>query len=198
MVFIKAKNTTKNTTVESLAVTYFQRSQGKWKSQRRYYMLNQETEPQEVESILDIKYLDRDAPELLHLAQLHQLEQPEILVCGTLVSWSSNYTNRNREGLSLPFEGKSGMPSKASEGSTIFGISGNQLYRDRGFATNKPIIALCSFTNPDTLCLCTEYKGSVFEEEVKLVGQNYRTRQTIISRAQQEITIGQYLETRID
>lgn len=179
MVFTEAKNTT----VESLAVAYFQRSQGQWKSQRRYYMLNQETEPQEVESILSIKYLDRGAPELLELANLHQLEQPEILVCGTLVSWSSNYTNRNRQ---------------ASEGSTIFGISGNQLYRDRGFATDKPIIALCSFTNPDTLCLRTEYKGSVFEEEVKLVGKNYRTRQTIISRAQQEITIGQYLETRIN
>jgi CpeS-like protein len=179
MVFTEAKNTT----VESLAVAYFQRSQGKWKSQRRYYMLNQETEPQEVESILSIKYLDRGAPELLKLANLHQLEQPEILVCGTLVSWSSNYTNRNRQ---------------ASEGSTIFGISGNQLYRDRGFATDKPIIAICSFTNPDTLCLRTEYKGSVFEEEVKLVGKNYRTRQTIISRAQQEITIGQYLETRIN
>ncbi|VEP18248.1 putative phycocyanobilin lyase CpcS 2 [Hyella patelloides LEGE 07179] len=171
-----------NTRVESLAVNYFQRSQGKWKSQRRYYMLNQETEPQEVESILTVEYLEQGTPELLELAQLHQLEQPNILVCGTKVAWSSNYTNRNR---------------KASEGSTIFGIAGNQLYRDRGFATDKPIIAICSFTNPDTLCLRTEYNNSVFEEEVKLVGQNYRTRQTIISRAQKEITIGQYLETRI-
>jgi hypothetical protein len=179
MVFIE----TKKATIESLAVAYFMRSQGTWQSQRRYYMLDRETEPQEVESILTVKYLDRGAPELLDLAKLHQLEEPKMLVCGTLVSWSSNYTNRSRQ---------------ASEGSTIFGISGERLYRDRGFATDKPIIALCSFTNSDTLCLRTEYKGSVFEEEVKLVGQNYRTRQTIISRAQQEITIGQYLETRIE
>ena len=177
MVFTKAINTT----VESLAVPYFKRSQGKWKSQRRYYMLNQET-PQEVESILTIKYLDQGAPELIELAQLHELEQLDSLICGTAVSWSSNYTKGDR---------------KASEGSTVFGLLGNKLYRDRGFATSKPIIAVCSFTNPDTLCLRTEYNGSVFEEEVKLVGQNYRTRQTIISRAEQEITIGQYLETRI-
>ena len=171
-----------NNTLESLAVEYFKRSQGKWKSQRRYYMLNQEQEPQEVESLLTIRFLEPDAPELLELAQLHQLQPKSALSCGTVVSWESNYTNQER---------------KANYGSTIFGILGNKLYRDRGFATSKPIIAICSFNNPDTLCLRTEYSGSVFEEEVKLIGKNYRTRQTIISRAGQEITIGQYLEKRI-
>ena len=52
------------TSIESLAVEYFLRSQGKWKSQRRYYMLNQETEPQEVESILTIEYLEQGVGEL--------------------------------------------------------------------------------------------------------------------------------------
>ena len=172
---------TQNATVD-LAVPYFVRSQGEWKSQRRYYMLNQETEPQEVESLLNVQYLPQGAPELIELARLHELEQLDLFICGTLVTWSSNYTNRNR---------------KASKGSTIFGVAGSKMYRDRGFATSKPIVANYWLTNPDTLCLRTEYNGSVFEEEVKLVGQNYRTRQTIISRAEQEITIGQYLETRI-
>ena len=172
---------TQNTTLE-LAVPYFKRSQGEWKSQRRYYMLNQETEPQEVESILNVRYLDRGAPELIELARLHELEQLDLFICGTVVTWSSNYLNRSR---------------KATEGSTIFGVAQNQMYRDRGFATSKPIVATYWLTNPDTLCLRTEYNNSAFEEEIKLVGQNYRTRQTIISRAEQEITIGQYLETRI-
>ena len=89
-------------------------------------------------------------------------------------------------------------------GLTVFGIKGNVLYRDRGFATPKPIIAICSFTNSDTMSLRTEYNSNVFEEEIKLVGDceasrrhRYRTRQTIISRAGKEITIGQYLEKRI-
>lgn len=172
---------TQNTTV-GLAVSYFQRSQGEWKSQRRYYMLNQETEPQEVESILKVRYLDRGAPELIELARLHELEQLDFFICGTEVTWSSNYLNGDR---------------KATKGSTIFGVAGNNLYRDRGFATSKPIVANYWLTNPDTLCLRTEYNNSVFEEEIKLIGQNYRTRQTIISRADREITIGQYLETRI-
>ena len=172
---------TQNTTIE-LTVPYFQRSHGEWKSQRRYYMLDRETEPQEVESILKVRYLDRGAPELIELARLHELEQLDLFVCGTEVTWSSNYINRDR---------------KATKGSTIFGVAQNKMYRDRGFATNKPIVANYWLTNPDTLCLRTEYNNSMFEEEIKLIGQNYRTRQTIISRARQEITIGQYLETRI-
>ncbi len=171
-----------NATVESLVVEFFKRSQGQWKSQRRYYMLNQDTDPQEVESSLEISFLERGAPELRNLADLHQLEDRDALLCGTKITWNSSYTNKNR---------------KASYGSTSFGIVGNKLYRDRGFATNKPVLAICSLTNPDILCLRTEYSGSVFEEEIRLIGHSYRTRQTIISRAGEEITIGQYLETRI-
>ena len=171
-----------NKTLEGLAVEYFKRSEGQWNSQRRYYMLNQETKPQEVESKLTVRYLEPGAAELIELAQLHQLESEKALTCGSLVTWESDYTNEDR---------------KATKGSTIFGILGDKLYRDRGFATSKPIVAICYFNNPDTLCLRTEYGSSVFEEEVKLIGQNYRTRQTIISRAGQQITIGQYLEKRL-
>ena len=171
-----------NKTLEGLAVEFFKRSQGQWQSQRRYYMLNQETKPQEVESQLTIQFLEPGTPELIELAQLHQLEPNQALTCGTVVTWKSQYHQPEK---------------KASIGSTTFGILGNKLYRDRGFATSKPIVAICSFNHPDTLGLRTEYSGSVFEEEIKLIGQNYRTRQTIISRAGQEITIGQYLEKRI-
>ncbi len=173
---------TTNIALQSLAVDFFRKSEGTWKSQRRYYTLNKETEPQEVESFLTVSFLEQGSPELIELAKSHELEDLEILVCGTKVTWESNYTNQSR---------------KSTTGSTIFGILGDKLYRDRGFATPKPIIAICSFTNPDTMCLRTEYNGSVFEEELKLVGSNYRTRQTIISRAGQEITIGQYLEKRV-
>ncbi|MDB9379302.1 phycobiliprotein lyase, partial [Nodularia sphaerocarpa] len=87
---------------------------------------------------------------------------------------------------------------KESQGSTLFGVLGNILYRDRGFATSKPVTAKYYFPNPKTLCLRTEYNGSVFEEELKLIGSKYRTRQTIISRAGEQLMIGQYLEKRIE
>jgi CpeS-like protein len=167
---------------ESLAVEFFQQTEGKWKSQRRYYTLKKETEPQEVTSLIDIQFLDRGASELLELGKMHNFNSDRALVCGSKISWESNYTNSSQ---------------KPSSGSTVFGILDNILYRDRGFATPNPICATYTFTNPQTLCLRTEYSGSVFEEEIKLIGKNYRTRQTIISRAGQELTIGQYLEMRI-
>ncbi|GAB4242407.1 MAG: phycobiliprotein lyase [Stanieria sp.] len=170
-------------TLESLSLEFFQQSVGQWQSQRRYYTLNKETEPQEVESFITIKFLEQGAPELIELAKLHQLNNLEALVGGTKVTWSSNYTGTIR---------------KPSNGSTVFGVWENQLYRDRGFATTQPVIATYYFTNPQTMCLRTEYNGSVFEEEIKLIGKSYRTRQSIISRAGQELMIGQYLEKRLE
>jgi CpeS-like protein len=167
----------------NLTLEFFRQSEGGWKSQRRYYTLKQETEPQEVVSFLRVDFLDRGAKELIELAKLHQLESEVALMCGTKVSWESYYTQTD---------------NKPIKGSTIFGIDGNVLYRDRGFATEKPVIAIVNFINPKTMCLRTEYSGSVFEEEVKLIGTKYRTRQTIISRSGKELTIGQYLETRIN
>ena len=37
-----------------------------------------------------------------------------------------------------------------------------------------------------------------FEEELKFIGSQYRTRQTIISRSGEQLMIGQYLEKRIE
>ena len=173
---------TNNIALQSLAVDFFRKSAGSWNSQRRYYSLNKDVEPQEVESLLEISFIDRGAPELIELAKSHELEDLESIACGTKVIWESTYTDRDR---------------KPVTGSTIFGIRGNILYRDRGFATPKPIIAVCSFPNSETMCLRTEYNANVFEEKIELVGSKYRTRQTIISRAGEEITIGQYLEKRI-
>jgi hypothetical protein len=168
--------------VESLVTDFFQQSSGWWQSHRRYYTLRQVEEPQEVVSLLEVQFLPRSSTELLELAALHHLDESQVLHCGTKVTWESNYIRESR---------------KPSKGSTVFGVLGNILYRDRGFATTKPVTATYSFTNPQTMCLKTEYGGSVFEEEIKLIGTNYRTRQTIISRAGEEQVIGQYLEKRM-
>ncbi|ELR96967.1 phycobiliprotein lyase [Gloeocapsa sp. PCC 73106] len=162
------------------AIEFFRSSQGDWKSQRRYYTLTSPVDPQEVISYLQIRFLESDAPELTELAQLHQISNE--FAGGSEVKWESNYVNQVR---------------KLSQGLTIFGIKDNFLYRDRGFATSKPVKAIYTMPNSDTLCLRTEYNKSVFEEELKLVGNNYRTRQTIISQAGEEQMIGQYLETRL-
>ncbi len=170
--------TTPVTNLETLATEFFERSVGQWNSKRRYYTLKN-GETQEVVSDLTIEFLESGHPTLLDLAEVHGLDQS--LVCGIQFAWESNYISPSR---------------KQSTGSTAFGIRGDVLYRDRGFATPKPVVATYKMRDNNTMQLHTEYNGSTFDEELKLVGDNYRTRQTIISRAGQEIMICQYLETR--
>lgn len=166
---------------DQLIAAFFQQSEGQWRSERRYYTLP-DGEVKEMVSLLTIRFLEQGAPELIELARLHRLEDETAMTCGAAVGWDSENSVSGRT---------------ESKGSTLFGVIDSVLYRDRGFATSKPITASFYFNNPDTLCLKTEYKGSVFEEELKLVGNKYRTRQTIISRAGEQQMIGQYLEKRI-
>lgn len=165
--------------VEASAIAFFKHSQGNWQSRRRYYTLAND-QAQEVVSDLTISFLAGDCSELAELGERHNLKEP--MICGAKVTWESHYT--------APVK-------KPSVGSTIFGIRGDVMYRDRGFATPKPVTAHYRFTGDRTMILRTEYGGSSFEEELKLVGDNYRTRQTIISRAGEEIMIGQYIEKRV-
>ncbi|WAL61659.1 phycobiliprotein lyase [Thermocoleostomius sinensis] len=166
---------------DSLIAAFFRRSAGEWRSERRYYTLP-DGQTKEMVSVITIRFLEQGCDELRQLARLHQLEDDAIMTCGAEVSWNSADSVSGR---------------KQSKGLTLFGALGETLFRDRGFATPQPVTAQYYFTNPDTLCLRTEYKGSVFEEELKLVGQQYRTRQTIISRAGEQQMIGQYLEKRL-
>lgn len=169
------------TSGESLITEFFRQSEGRWRSERRYYTLP-EGNTQEMVSLIEIEFLPQGHDALQDLAQRHELPADQVLVCGAKVIWESTNSVSDRT---------------QSKGSTIFGVRGEILYRDRGFATPKPVTAQFQFTNPHTLCLRTEYSGSVFEEELKLVGQKYRTRQTIISRAGEQQMIGQYLEKRL-
>ncbi|MBT9316796.1 phycobiliprotein lyase [Leptothoe spongobia] len=171
--------TTPTENLETLAAKFFKHSVGAWTSQRRYYTLKN-GEAQEVVSALKIEFLEANHPDLVALAAMHHLDLA--MICGVKSSWESNYISPSR---------------KQATGSTIFGIQGNMLYRDRGFATAKPVVATYQMRDRNTMQLHTEYSGSSFDEELKLIGNSHRTRQTIISRAGQEIMIGQYLETRV-
>ncbi|WP_017298243.1 phycobiliprotein lyase [Nodosilinea nodulosa] len=165
---------------EPLVQAFFQETAGEWRSDRRYYTLKS-GETQEVVSQIRIEFLPAGAEQLIELAELHQLSPSQPLICGTTVAWESDYV---------------GTGKKPVVGSTVFGVRGTTLYRDRGFATPKPVTAQYHFNDSRTLVLKTQYNDSRFEEEIRLIGQRYRTRQTVISRAGEELMIGQYLETR--
>lgn len=165
---------------EPLVSSFFKTCEGDWRSERRYYTLKS-GDVQEVVSYINIRFLAAGSSELQQLHSLHELPSNTPLVCGAQVTWESQYVHTDKKPVS---------------GSTIFGIRGSTLYRDRGFATSKPVTADFVFHNPRTMVLKTAYNGSSFEEEIRLIGDRTRTRQTIISRAGEEIMIGQYLEQR--
>ncbi|MBW4676702.1 MAG: phycobiliprotein lyase [Desmonostoc geniculatum HA4340-LM1] len=50
------------------------------------------------------------------------------------------------------------------------------------------------FRDANTIYLWTEENGALFEEELKMIGKKYRTRQTVISRDGEQQMIAQYLE----
>ncbi|QNP30760.1 phycobiliprotein lyase [Cylindrospermopsis curvispora] len=172
---------TTQTADEQQIADFFRDSAGTWRSERRYYTLP-EGKTQELVSMIAIHFLPKGDQELLTLAQIHNLPNLDSLSCGAKVSWQS----MDLENL-----------EKKVHGQTIFGALGKILYRDRGFATTKPVTAEYAFSHAYTLSLRTEYNGAVFEEEIKLIGDKYRTRQTIISRDGKHLTIGQYLEKRV-
>jgi hypothetical protein len=178
---VKASLKLVQTTDEQQIAAFFQESVGKWRSERRYYSLPQ-GQTKEMESMITIRFLAQGCEELEKLAQIHDLVDLQSLTCGAEVSWQSTDITKSRE---------------ESQGLTLFGALGNILYRDRGFATSKPVTADYYLSTPQTLCLRTEYNNSVFEEEIKLIGTKYRTRQSIISRSLEQLMIGQYLEKRI-
>jgi CpeS-like protein len=165
---------------DDVVAQFFRNSVGQWSSERRYYTLP-DGKVQEMVSDISIRFLGSGCPELAALAKLHGLAA-DLLPCGAEVSWHSQ---------------NSILGKPMSAGQTLFGVLDGVMYRDRGFATTQPVTAALAFTNADTMCLRTEYNGSVFEEEIRLIGQKYRTRQTVISRAGEQVMIGQYLEKRI-
>lgn len=160
---------------------FFQQTSGAWRSQRHYYTLPK-GDTQDILSLITIRFLPQGCEELIHLAQLHELADTTAITCGSFVTWYSTDTHSGKQ---------------VSEGTTIFGVLGNHLYRDRGYATKQPVAATFRMADPHTLQLRTEYNRSLFEEEIKLVGDRYRTRQTIVTKAGEQQLIGQYLETRI-
>lgn len=165
---------------EPLVSAFFQTCEGDWRSKRRYYTLKS-GDVQEVVSYINIRFLPAETAELQALHRLHELPERTPLICGAQVTWESNYIHTDK---------------KPVNGSTLFGVRGSTLYRDRGFATAQPVTAEFVFRESRTMVLKTAYDGSSFEEEIKLIGDATRTRQTIISRAGEEIMIGQYLEQR--
>ncbi|MBD2383882.1 phycobiliprotein lyase [Cylindrospermum sp. FACHB-282] len=166
---------------DSQITTFLQESEGKWYSERRYYALPN-GKIKDVKKIVSMRFLEQGSAELIDLAKLHELPEEATIRCGSYVEWSNIDLDTGDEG---------------SKRWTVLGTLGTTMYFGRNFPVPRLVIAQYYFRDPKTIYLWTEENGSLFEEELKLIGKNYRTRQTVISRAGHQQMIAQYMEKLI-
>jgi hypothetical protein len=167
--------------LESKALQFFQETAGHWRSQRRYYHLNNGL-VQEGISFLKIHFLESNCLELQQLAEVHDLDRLECFVGGVKVAWESQ-------------DAKTGQHT--SSGICVFGLHHDRLYRDRGFSTPQPLIATYHLADPKIFAFRSEYNRSVFEEECRLVDTEYRMRHIVAYKEGEAQMIAQYFETRL-
>ncbi|MDZ8185565.1 MAG: phycobiliprotein lyase [Nostoc sp. ChiSLP02] len=165
----------------SLIRTFLQESEGNWSSERRYYALPN-GKVKEIKKTVAMRFLEGGSPELAELAKLHELDENAVMSCGSYVEWNSVDTTTGEEG---------------SKRWTVLGSLGTTMYFGRNFPIPKLVVAEYYFRDPKTIYLWTHENGALFEEELKMVGRNYRTRQTVISRGGVQQMIAQYMEKLI-
>ncbi|MBC1238066.1 phycobiliprotein lyase [Nostoc sp. 2RC] len=165
----------------SLIKTFLQESEGNWSSERRYYALPN-GKVKEIKKTVAMRFLDQGSPELTELAQLHELDEDAVMTCGSYVEWNNVDITTGEEG---------------SKRWTVLGSLGTTMYFGRNFPVPKLVVAEYYFRDPKTIYLWTEENGALFEEELRFVGKNYRTRQTVISRGGVQQMIAQYMEKLI-
>lgn len=163
---------------ETLIKNFLQESNGDWCSQRRYYALPN-GKIREITKTVTMRFLEQGTPELIDLAKLHELEESAQLTCGSYVEWNTVDSETGEQG---------------SKRWTVLGSLGTTMYFGRNFPVPKLVVAEYYFRDPKTIYLWTEENGALFEEELKMIGKKYRTRQTVISRGGEQQMIAQYLE----
>jgi CpeS-like protein len=72
----------------------------------------------------------------------------------------------------------------------------NILYRNIGYMTSDPTYSEVTMIDDDTILFKTEYDGMTFREEIRLIGDNVRLRQTLGWKRNTVFLAGQYYEKR--
>lgn len=86
-----------------------------------------------------------------------------------------------------------------SEGEMLTEGRNGKLYRNVGYMSEDPTVSTIKVIDKDCLVFLTSYSGMDFREEIRLIGEDIRLRQTLGRKAKSNdvFLIGQYYETRI-
>lgn len=99
--------------------------------------------------------------------------------------------------VSLTWDSKEGGKS-VSDGEMLceYDPSTSTLRRNIGYMTEEETASKVSMIDSDTVLLETEYSGMKFREEIRLLGDNIRLRQTVGWKGDNLLLVGQYFEQR--
>ena len=85
----------------------------------------------------------------------------------------------------------------ASSGEMNMIVDGHMLRRDRGYSTPDPTDSAMSMIDHNTVVFITSYDGQTFREEIRLLNDDVRLRQTVCTEDGVITLVGQYFEERI-
>ena len=153
------------------AISFFQLSCGRWRSQRSsHHLLHRRAEAGG--SWIEVVELAADDPRLIAIAELHG-QDPDGLVGGCRVTWSA----------SMAWD-KAG---EAHQGESMFGLiptdtCGREglLLRDRGYAETAPVAGRFAMDERDGLLLTTGYETINSLERFSFAGPDVRLRTSTV------------------
>ena len=153
------------------ALSFFQRSCGRWRSQRSsHHLLHRRAEAGG--SFIEVVELERTDPLLEAIAALHD-QDPAGLVGGCRVRWSG----------SMAWD----QAGETHEGESVFGLIPTDgqgrtglLLRDRGYAETAPVAGHFQMDDRDGLLLTTSYATMSSLERFSFAGPNVRLRTSTV------------------
>ena len=155
------------------AMEFFQRSAGKWRSQRTTHHLPFRR-AESGGSDIKVETLAAEDPKILEICQMHDVD-PNLAIGGAFVSWDGSMAwDRENEN---------------HEGTTVFALipepenpRKGKLLRERGYAEIVPVAGLYEMDTEDGLVLITEYETMSIVERFWFVNPNLRLRSSTVQR----------------
>jgi hypothetical protein len=155
-------------------VDFFERSAGRWRSQRTtHHLAFRRAEVGDSE--ISVFALGASDPEVQELCRFHEVD-PALAVCGSRVSWQGTMGwDRDNEG--------------GHEGKTVFAIVPDQddplrgrLLRERGYAEIMPVVGRYHLDAEGGLNLTTEYETMSSIERFWFANSGLRLRTSTVKR----------------
>jgi hypothetical protein len=152
---------------------FFQKSAGKWRSQRTTHHLpfrRAETGGSDI----NVESLSADDPKILEICQMHDVD-PKLAIGGAYVCWDGSMAWDKED--------------ENHQGDTVFALIPDpnnprcgKLLRERGYAEIVPVAGQYELDEEDALVLITEYETMSIIERFWFVNPDLRLRTSTVQR----------------